>query len=132
MRAAVEYVAHYVQTVHDQPLDDGCKRDDKCVCTADVCDRGDDMLVIGPLVLIVRGSVQQFVDDIFKVLWKRLPHFGARIFGSAQAAHLDHTVKRDTVPLVVRLAAQLLQLAVGIVDERTQLGALPCGQRFLE
>ena len=48
--------------------------------------------VVGGRERRVLHLVEQLVDDIFKILWKRLTHLGTGIFGGAQPADIDHPV----------------------------------------
>ena len=78
--AAVEDIAHQVQVVDGQALDERSERLDKVVCAGGLQDGLHDALVIAhAIVVLVRVRVQQLVDDIGVVARDGLAHLGARV-----------------------------------------------------
>ena len=78
--AAVEDVAHQVQVVDGQALDERGERLDKVVGAGGLQDGLHDALVIAhAIVVLVRVRVQQLVDDVGVVARDGLTHLGARV-----------------------------------------------------
>ena len=131
--AAVEDVAHQVQVVDGEALDERGERLDKVVGAGGLQDGLHDALVIAhAIVILVRVRVQQLVDDIGVVARDGLTHLGARIAARKRAGDHDELVKHRLVPggRVLALAADQLDLLARVVDERAQLALLVKGERF--
>ena len=78
--AAVEDVAHQVQVVDGQALDERGERLNKVVGAGGLQDGLHDALVIAhAIVVLVRVRVQQLVDDIGVIARDGLTHLGARV-----------------------------------------------------
>ena len=120
---AVEDIAHDVQMVHRQALDDAGHRLDEAGGLADADDGVDDVLVVIPLVGLLVVGVEQLVDDVGIVLGQSLSHLGAGVLGGHPAADFNEPVEGDLVPLVQILYLLLHQgqLFLGVIDERGQL-----------
>ena len=74
--------------------------------------------------------------DVGKGRRQRLAHLGTGVLGGHDPADLHQPKERDTVPVLGRLDAKLIQTAgqdlLGVEDKRGQLAALPLQQRALE
>ena len=127
--SAVEDVAHDVQAVYREPLDEVCYGDDERLRPAEVDDRGKDLPVIRLLVEIVAVHVDQLVDDVVEIGGQRLADFAARIFRRHRAAHLHEAVQLYEVPILIGGALRLLfrDDRGGIVDQRGKFVALSLG-----
>ena len=121
--APVKDVAHDVQVVHRQALDDAGHRLDEAGGLADADDGVDDVLVVIPLVGLLVVGVEQLVDDVGVVLGQSLSHLGAGVLGGHPAADFNEPVEGDLVPLVQILYLLLHQgqLFLGVIDKRGQL-----------
>ena len=130
--AAVEDVAHQVQVVDGQALDERGERLDKVVGAGGLQDGFHDALVIAhAIVVLVRVRVQQLVDDIGVIARDGLTYLGARIAARKRAGDHDELVKHRLVPggRVFALAADQVDLLARIVDERAQLALFVKGER---
>ena len=127
--SAVEHIAHHVEPVHHHALDEIAHGHDKVLRPIDVDDGGDDVFVVVPLVVKLVIGVEQFVDDIGKIVGQRLAHLGAGIFGGDQTADVNKAVKGDPVPLVpvLELSGEFGELFRRIVNECGELIALRPG-----
>ena len=124
--AAVEDIAHDVQAVYREALDQLGERDHE-VLRVDAQDGLEDLVMIAHLVVVlIRLGVHQLVDDVGEVLGHRLAHFGARVFGREVARELQHLFERGAVPFVVDriLLVEEAELFFRIVDQRAQLALL--------
>ncbi len=72
--AAVEQVAHDVQLVHGQPLDQLAQTDDELVGPAVLDDAAHDLPVIQVLVVVLKVGVEQLIQDIAAAGGQALPH----------------------------------------------------------
>ena len=118
-RTAVEDVAHDVQTVDRQPLDQQRHRDDKVV-GVDLYDGLEDVVVVAHLILILVGlGVEELIDDIGVVGRGRLAHLGARVFGRQVARELQHQLEGVSVPFAVDVCFlfQQAELLLGVIDQ---------------
>ena len=129
-RAAVKQVAHNVQTVHSQPLDDLAEADNIGVGAVIADDALNDLTVILVLVVVLKVGVKQLVEDVAAVLRQTVAHMVAGMLAGHEPAQVDEPQQRLTVPLFQRflVGAALLelgQLLVRIVDQSRQLGPRP-------
>ena len=131
VRSSVEDVAHHVQVVHGQALDERGQRADEVVRAAGVHDGVDDALVVGQARLALVGAdVEKLVDDVGVRNGHGLAHLGAGI-GAGEAPRQAHQAReRDGVPLrgEADLLAKAPQLELGIVDERAEVCLLVSGE----
>ena len=130
--AAVEDVAHQVQVIDGQALDERGERLDEVVGAGGLQDGFHDALVIAhAVVVLVRVRVQQLVDDIGVVARDGLAHLGARVAARKRAGDHDELVEHRLVPggRVLALAADQLDLLARVVDERAQFALLVKGER---
>ena len=125
-RAAVKQVAHNVQAVHSQPLDDLTEADNIGVGAVIADDALNDLAVILVLVVVLKVGVKQLVEDVTAVLRQTAAHMVAGMLAGHEPAQVDEPQQRHAIPGVqVSLAGfQLGQLLIGIIDERRQLGTL--------
>ena len=97
--ATVEDIAHQVQVVDGQALDERGERLDKVVGAGGLQNGLHDALVIThAIVVLVRMRVQQLVDDVGVIAWDGLTHLGARIAARKRAGDHDELVKHRLVP----------------------------------
>ncbi len=124
-RSTVKNIAYDMQMIHNHPLDQIAKRNDKILRTPDPDDRMDDLIIIAFLILHFRLLCDQFFNDISKILWQRFSYFGSRIFGSGTLCDLYQTVQRDLIPIIdiFFFLRNQRQLLLRIIDQ--------CRQRFL-
>ena len=130
--AAVEDVAHQVQVVDGQALDERGERLDKVVGARGLQDGLNDALVIAhAIVILVRMRVQQLVDDVGVVARDGLTHLGARVAARKRAGDHDELVEHRLEPGggVLVLAADQVDLLARVVDERAQLALFVKGER---
>ena len=119
--AAVEDVAHQVQVVDGQALDERGERLDKVVGAGGLQDGLHNALVIAhTIVVLVRVRVQQLVDDIGVVARDGLAHLGAGVAARKRAGDHDELVEHCLVPggRVLALAADQVDLLARVIDER--------------
>ena len=135
MRAgtAVEDVAHDVQAIDDEPLDEVRKRHDQRIRLFGLDDRADDLVIIADLVLGL-DRVQELVDDVGVAFGQRFPDLRPRVFRCGKPADLHHAAKRDLVPFGVHdaRALQKVQLLHRVVDQRRKRVALRLGHRVFK
>ena len=87
VRASIIDIAHDVQPVHRQALDQPAQRHDELISAADVDQRVDDLLMVNELVVVlVRQGVEQLVQNVGVGRGRRLAHLGARVLGGEHAA----------------------------------------------
>ena len=117
-------IAHDVQPVHRQPLDQGGQGDDKFIRPPHLDNGGNDVLIIPLLVSLVIVGVQQLVDDIFEFRRQGLAHLGPGVFGGGELAYLHQPVKGDAVPVlhVDPFPLDLLDLFRGIINQGGEPG----------
>ena len=119
--AAVEDVAHQVQVVDGQALDERGERLDKVVGAGGLQDGLHNALVIAhTIVVLVRVRVQQLVDDIGVVARDGLAHLGAGVAARKRAGDHDELVEHCLVPggRVLALPADQVDLLARVIDER--------------
>ena len=116
----VEDVAQDVQLVDGQTLDDVAYRNDKVVSTSRRDDRVYDDRHVCSLVNVIRTLVQQFLNDVCKLLRQRLAHFRTRIFGRHVTTDSHQSVDGDVIPVVNVLVSSLdqFQFFLRIVYQR--------------
>ena len=130
--AAVEDVAHQVQVVDGEALDERGERLDKVVGAGGLQDGFDNALVIThAVVVLIRMRVQQLVDDVGVIARDGLTHLGAGIAARKRAGNHNELVEHSLVPggRVLVLAADQLDLLARVVDERAQLALFVKGER---
>ena len=78
---------------------------------------------VGSLVLVIGTFVQQFFDDVGKLLWQRFANLATGVFRRHIATHLYQLVNGDVIPIVNVLFYGLhkFKLLLGVIDERAQL-----------
>ena len=97
-RTAVKNVAHNMQMIDHQPLDEVAHRDDEFLGAVGFDDRGNDCIEVFTLVVNVVILVEKLVDDVTIPARQRAAHLGARVLGGTQAADLKQTAERDAIP----------------------------------
>ena len=98
--AAVVDVAQDVQLVDGQALDDVRDGHDEIVGTSSRDDSVHNDGHVGRLILVVRAFVQQFLDDVGKLLGQRLAHLAAGVLRRDVAADAHQLVDGDAIPVV--------------------------------
>ena len=126
--AAVEQVAHDVQLVHCQMLDQLTQPHDKAVGAAIFNDAAHDLAVVQILVVILKMGVEQLVQNVAAAGRQTSAHMVAGMLGGHQTADINEPQQRFGVPLIQRFLAgtaclELGQLFVWVIDQRCQLGA---------
>ena len=87
VRASIIDIAHDVQPVHRQALDQPAQRHDELISAADVNEGVNDLLMVNELVVVlVRQGVEQLVQNVGVGRGRRLAHLGARVLGGEHAA----------------------------------------------
>ena len=124
--APVVDIPHDVQAVHGQPLDEGAEALDDLLRPVDIDNGGDDVLVIGLLVLLVVVGMEQLVQNIAEGLGHSLAHLGTGVFGGHQLANLHQPVEGDAVPIVHidGVPLDFLHLFLGVIDKGGEPGPL--------
>ena len=117
-RAAVEQVAHDVQAVNGQPLDDLAEANNIGVGAVVADDALDDFAVILVLVVVLKVGVKQFVEDVAAILGQAAAHMVAGVLAGHEPAQIDEPQQCQPIPGVqVFLAGfQLGQFLIGIID----------------
>ena len=133
--AAVIDVAHHVQVVHGEALDERRERADEVTDAAGLEDGLHDALMVDvPVRLGTAACVEELVDDVGVGHGHGLAHLRARVGVREEAGEFDELHERGAVPggrvLVVGLHA--LELLVRIVDEGAELGLLAGGELVTE
>ena len=123
-RSSVKNVAHDMQMIDDQPLDQVAERYDKFLRPSDADDRVYDLVIVGLFVLNLRLLRDQLFDDIGEILWQRLAHLGSGIFRGHPLGDLYQTMQGDLIPVLdgafILLLQHDLQLFARIIDQRRQ------------
>ena len=124
MRPAVEDVAHDVQAVDGEALDEGRERHDEVVRGARGHDRCEDRLVVlvADALLVARG-VHELVEDVGELGLHGLAHLGSGVLARDPAREPHEAVERNEVPALRRKAGRphAIELLVGVVHEGPQL-----------
>ena len=85
----VEQVAHDVQPVHRQPLDDLTEPDNVGVRPLIADDDLDDLAVVQVLVVVLKVGVEQLVQNVAAVFRQHAAHMGAGVLGGHEPAQVD-------------------------------------------
>ena len=126
-RAAVKQVAHDMQLIHRQMLDEFTQAHDKAVGAAILNDAAHDLTVVQVLIVILKMGVEQLVQNIAAAGRQTAAHMVAGVLGGHQTADIDQLEKGLGVPLLQRILGgaaclELGQLFGGIVDQGGKLG----------
>ena len=127
----VENIAHHMQAIHRQVLDEGGQGLEEAVRAADVDEGVHDGLMIAVLVVILVGlGVEQLVQDGGVLLGHGLTHLFPGVLGGEHPRQVHQLRQTGEVPFVGQraLLPKEPQLLPGIVDQRAQLGDLPLVQ----
>ena len=133
--AAVEDIAHQMQMVDDQPLDEIGQRADKVLACIGLQDRRDNALVIAHAVVVLIGvRVQQLVDDVGVIAWDGLADLGARVTAGQGTRHHQQALEHDLVPARRRDVLQMREreLLMRVVDEGAQVALFLLGELVAE
>ena len=127
----VEDIAHHMQTVHRQVLDEGGQGLEEAVRAADV-DKGvhDGLMVVVLIVILVGLGVEQLVQDGGVLLGHGPAHLVPGILGGEHPRQVHQLRQAAEVPFVGKraLLPKKPQLLPGVVDQRAELGDLPLVQ----
>ena len=134
---AVEQVAHDVQFVHRQPLDQLAQPGDEPVGPAVFDDAAHDLAVVEVLVVVLKVGVEQLVQHIAAARRQAGAHIAAGVLGGDQPADVDQPEQGLAVPALEGGFARLLGLELGqlfgrVVDQGGQLGPLAGGHRLAQ
>ena len=125
--AAVKQVAHDMQLIHRQMLDQLAQAHDKAVGAAILDDAAHDLAVVQVFIVILKVGVEQLVQNIAAAGRQTAAHMVAGVLGGHQTADVDQLEKGLGVPLLQRILGgaaclELGQLFGGIVDQGGKLG----------
>ena len=128
--AAVEQVAHDVELVHGQTLDELTETDDELIGASILDDAADDLAVVEVFVVVLEVGVEQFIQNVTAAGRQAGPDMLPGVLGRDEAADVDEPQQRLTVPLFqcFLIGAALLelgQLLARIIDQSRQLGPRP-------
>ena len=128
--AAVEQVAHDVELVHSQPLDELTETDDELIGAAILDDAADDLAVVKVFVVVLEVGVEQLIQNVTAAGRQAGPDMLPGVLGRDEAADVDEPQQRLTVPLfqcflVGAALLELGQLLARIIDQSRQLGPRP-------
>ena len=120
--AAVKQVAHDMQFIHRQMLDELAQPHDKAVGAAILDDAAHDLAVVQVFIVILKVGMEQLVQNIAAAGGQTAAHMVAGVLGGHQTADIDQLEKGLGVPLlqcILGSAAcfKLRQLFGGIVDQ---------------
>ena len=123
-RSAVKDVTKDVKLVDAQFMDDIAYRDNEVSRLSRLYDGLDDSLYVGILVFVVGAFVQQFLDDIGKLLRQGLADLASGVFAADRAADLYEL--QQGAGIVVRevffgVLLNHLQAFLGVVDEGAEV-----------
>ncbi len=79
-RSSVKDVAHDVQVIDDQPLNQLAQGDDKIFRPVNANNRGNDFIIIVFLIGKIDALIDQFLDDVGEIFRQRLAHLGTGVF----------------------------------------------------
>ncbi len=111
--AAVEQVAHDVQLVHGQPLDELTETDDELVGAAIFDDAADDLAVVEVLVVVLKVGVEQLIQNVPAAGRQAGAHMLPGMLGGHQPADINEPQQRLGVPLVQRFLVGAAALSWG-------------------
>ena len=125
--AAVKQVAHDMQFIHRQMLDQLAQPHDKAVGAAILDDAAHDLAVVQVFIVILKVGMEQLVQNIAAAGGQTAAHMVAGVLGGHQTADIDQLEKGLGVPLlqcILGSAArfELRQLFSGIIDQGGKLG----------
>ena len=132
--ATVKNIAHDVQMVNSEPLNDLADSPDQ-ICRLTDIDSGLDNVII---IILAHGGlaadIHQLIDNIGIALRDSQPHLVAGILHGNPAAQGNQPVQRDAVPLVqiLFLVCHHGKLLLRVIDQRGQFIAVTLGQAVPE
>ena len=98
--AAVEQVAHDVELVHGQTLDELTETDDELIGSAILDDAADDLAVVEVFVVVLEVGVEQLIQNVAAACGQAFADMLAGVFGGDQTADVDEAQERLGIPLV--------------------------------
>ena len=112
-----------MQPIHGGPLDQGGEVRDEARRLAHLDDGADDVLKVVPLIQVLPVGIEELLQNVGVVGGQVLADLGPGVPLAGGPGHQDQPVDGDAIPLlqVPDLGGQLLQLLLGIIDERGQL-----------
>ena len=127
-RAAIKQVAHDMQLVHGQMLDQFAQPHDEAVCTAIFNNTAHDLTIVKVFIVVFKVGVEQLVQNVTAAGRQTAAHMLPRMFGGHQPTDIDEPEQCFGIPLIQRLLAgtaglELGQLFVGVIDQCCQLSA---------
>ena len=126
--AAVIQIAHDVQLIHGQALDQLAEMNDKRIGLAVFDDADDDLIIIHLFVMVFKMGVQQFVQNMCALWRQAAAHMGAGVLAADQAAKLDQAQQGVLVPVIQVFFAlgclEQRQLLLGVIDQGGKLLAV--------
>ena len=124
--AAVKQVAHDMQLIHRQMLDQLAQPHDKAVGAAVLNDTAHDLAVVQVFIVILKMGVEQLVQNIAAAGRQTAAHMVAGVLGGHQTTDIDQLEKGLGIPLLQCILGgaacfKLRQLFSGIVDQGGKL-----------
>ena len=124
--ATVEQVAHDMQLIHRQMLDQLAQPHNKAVGAAVLDDAAHDLAVVQVFIVILKMGVEQLVQNIAAAGRQTAAHMVAGVLGGHQTADIDQLEKGLGIPLLQCILSgaacfKLRQLFGGIVDQGGKL-----------
>ena len=101
--AAVKQVAHDMQLIHRQMLDQLAQPHDKAVGAAILDDAAHDLAVVQVFIVILKVGVEQLVQNIAAAGGQTAAHMVAGVLGGHQTADIDQLEKGLGIPLLQRI-----------------------------
>ena len=124
---AVKQIAHDMQLIHRQMLDQLAQAHDKAVGAAVLDDAAHDLAVVQVFIVILKVGVEQLVQNIATAGRQTAAHMVAGVLGGHQTADVDQLEKGLGVPLLQCILGgasrlELGQFFGGIIDQGGKLG----------
>ena len=132
--APVENVAHNVQLVHNQRLNDLADGPDHIGGLTDLDDGVDDVFVLVPAGAALLNEVNQLIQNLLIVRVHIGADLGSGVLGGHEPAQVNQTVDGQPVPLVqiLLLIGNQRQLGGGVVNEGGKIVAILPGHGISE
>ena len=133
--AAVKQVAHNVQLIHGQPLDELTQADNETVRAAIFNNTAHDLAIIEVFIVVLKMGVEQLVQNITAAGGQAGTHMLPGVLGRNQTAEINEAEQRLGIPLLQRLLVRALglelgQFLIGVIDQRCQLGTVRLRDRI--
>ena len=123
--AAVKQIAHNVQLIHGQPLDQRTHCNDKVIRTPGCGNAAENLPVVHILVVVLKMSVQQLIQNVLIALGQIGAHEFPGVLGRHQPAHLNQPHQDLIIPGVQILLffLQFRQFLNRVINQGCKLAA---------